>query len=276
MKKLVLPACIPILLFSCKKNDPGTPTSNGTILTSIRVEDYSGTNVSTLDSFYFDNSGRIVQMVHWDYDVAPSHAFYDSMTYKFTYNGSGNRPVSYTNTLFYASDNNESYTEDHTLSYDNQGRLIFDTSLAVYPTGSVARESYFKYTDGYTVINQSIAHKDVTDTIFINNGNVAKFSAYADSLGTGNFDFGYRYSYAAIPNPLYNAATSTSIGALLYVRTYYLDFISTYVPSASKDIFYASDLTYSYTVNAQGLPAKGQAKDRTTGELEESITYTYK
>jgi len=225
MKNLFLSFCIPIFLFGCKKDDANAPASTGNILTSIRADDYSGTNVLSVDSFSYDNSGRLLQIIHWDYDNAQGNSLYDSMTWKFTYNGSGNAPAT--------------------------------------------------YSSAYTVINQAAAHKDITDTIFMNNGNISKFSAYADSLGTGNFDFGYAYNYVGTPNPLYNSTISASIGPLLYVRTY-LDFISKYLPAGSKDIFYAPDLTYSYTTNSLGLPVKGLGKEKTTGELETSITYSYK
>jgi hypothetical protein len=274
MKKNILSICTLIFLFACKKDNSNTPSSTGKILTSIWANDLSGSNVLTVDSLSYDNIGRLLRIIQWDYDNTQDSALYDSVIWKFTYNGSGNTPSTYSTTLYYAADNNENYTEDHTLSYDNQSRVIFDTSLAVYTSGSVPRESYFKYTAAYTVINQAAAHKDITDTIFMNNGNISKFSAYADSLGTGNFDFGYAYTYAGTPNPLYNSTISACVGPLLYVRTN-LDFISKYLPAASKDIFYAPDLVYSYTANSLGLPVKGLAKDRTTGELEKSVTYNY-
>lgn len=272
MKKGVLSICTLIFLFACSKNNSNTPVIDK-LVTSIWWSN-SSDHTLTVDSLSYDNNKHIARIIKWDYDSTQNPILVDSTVWTFTYTGSANTPSSYSNNFYYGAFTNMNYTESHTLSYDNQGRVTFDTSMMVSTSGNTQRKSYFKYTAAYTVINQVAAYKDITDTIFMNNGNVAGFSAYAGSTGPGSFDYGFTYTYTNTLNPLYNSAISAGIGPLLLVRTD-LDFISKKLPDVAINLVSNQDLSLGYITESSGLPTKGLAKDRDSRAIIGSVTYHY-
>ena len=269
MKKSILSLCILIFFFACKKNDSNTPASTGTLVTSIRSSDYTQQQLS-IDSFVYDDHKNIIRIIVWDIDTLQVPVISDSTVLKFTYTGSGANPSSYLKNYYYGSTSGTpiiSDTENHTLTYDNQGRVIFDTTS---DNGGRARR--FKYTSSYIAVNQ-VPYKDTYDTLFLNNGNVTAYSAYSDQYG---IDFANVYTPAGTQNPFYNvnSAIGAAIGPLVFIEAY-VDFISKNSPATSKDDFNGINLEYSYTTNSAGLPLKVLAKDRGTGIVVGSLVYNY-
>ena len=271
MRKSILSVCALVCFFACKKHNSDNPASTGTLITSIRISDYTQHEL-TLDSFAYDDHKNITRIIQWDFDTLQVPVISDSTVWKFTYAGSGVNPSSYSLNFYYGSTSGTpiiTFTENHTLTYDNQGRVIFDTT-----SGNEARARYFKYTSSYVAASQ-INYKDAADTLFLNNGNVAQFSAFGSPLDIDP-DFIYYYTNTDTPNPLYNvnSAIGAGIGPLLLIETF-SDFISKNVPATYKDSFGDIDFTYTFTTNSSGLPVKALTKDRTTGTVVGSITYNY-
>jgi hypothetical protein len=211
MKKFTLFSLIlcVVAVWSChKSNSSKNPLDSGYYL-SAAVSVTAGTRI--VDSFYYDSAHRITQLIQTKYDTSTGTAITTVASTRFALAAGTNPPTGYT----YSIGGNMVL---HTLSYDNQNRVIKDTCSLTgfvtyysYPNGNIATKTLF---DGTAMNNQ-------IDTLYLSNGNVATANTWmpnnantADSL-EGSLKFGY----SGLANPMYHQAITSSIGPLLYILT---------------------------------------------------------
>lgn len=198
-----------LAIWSChKSNSSGTSNGSGYYLSST-VSMTAGTKV--VDSFYYDSAHRISQFVQYKYDSTTGTPDLAIASAQFALSAGSAPPGSYVYTI---SGNHV----PHTLSYDNQGRIIKDTCAVTgyvayysYPNGNIATTVYFT---GNRLDNQ-------IDTLYISGGNVATANTWmpnnagtADSLYTS-----LKFGYSSLVNPTYHQNITTSVGPLLYILT---------------------------------------------------------
>jgi hypothetical protein len=195
-----------IAVWSChKSNSSKTPLDSGYYLSSA-VSVSAGARI--VDSFDYDSAHRITQFIQTKYDTTTGTAVTAVASAQFTLAAGTTPPTGYVYSI-----NSNAVT--HTLSYDNQGRIIKDTCSA---TGFVA---YFSYPGGNiaaTILFTGTASNNQIDTLFMSSGNAATINTWmpnnagtADSL-QGSLKFGY----SGLANPMYHPAITSSIGPLLY------------------------------------------------------------
>jgi len=211
MKKIApffLILCV-IAVWSChKSNSSKNPSSSGYYLSSA-TSVTAGTRI--VDSFDYDSAHRITQLIQTKYDTSTGTAITTVASTQFALAAGTNPPTGYTYTI-------GGNAVIHTLTYDNQGRILKDTCPTTgfvtyysYPGGNIAATTLF---DGTAMNNQ-------IDTLYLSGGNVATANTWmpnnagtADSL-QGSLKFGY----SGLANPMYHQAITGSIGPLLYALT---------------------------------------------------------
>jgi hypothetical protein len=209
MKKLLLFLVLcAITVWSCKKSNSSKNSGSGYYLSAaVNVTD----KASLVDSMIYDSSHRLSAFLQIKYDTSTGVPLQTSTSILFTLPGGSAPATAYT----YQSPN--SY-ELHSLSYDNQGRIIKDTCAA---TGYVATFTYPANAIAIRVLYDGTPMNNQIDTLFMSGGNIAKANTWmpndagtADSL-QGSLNFGY----SSVTNPFYHPSISASVGPLLYVFT---------------------------------------------------------
>ena len=198
-----------IAVWSChKSNSSNNSTNSGYYLSSATSVT---TGVRVVDSFDYDSAHRITQLIQTKYDTTTGTAITTVAETQFALAAGTNPPTGYT----YSIGGNAVI---HTLTYDNQGRILKDTCPATgfvtyysYPNGNIAATTLF---DGTTMNNQ-------IDTIYLSGGNAATIDTWMpNNAGTADSLQGYlKFGYSSIANPMYHSAITSSIGPLLYTLT---------------------------------------------------------
>ena len=211
MKKFTLfflVLCV-IAVWSCHKSNPSkNPTDSGNYVSSaVSVS----TGVRIVDSFDYDSAHRLTQLIQTKYDTSTGTAVTSVATTQFALAAGTTPPTGYTYTI-------NGNTVIHTLTYDNQGRVLKDTCPT---TGFVTYYSYPSGNIAATVLFDGSAMNNQIDTLYMSGGNVATANTWmpnnagtADSL-QGSLKFGYN----GTANPMYHATMTNSIGPLLYILT---------------------------------------------------------
>jgi hypothetical protein len=200
--------CI-IIVSSCKKSSSSGSSSGSSYYVSSTVSMSTGTRI--VDSFQYDGENRISQFIQYKYDTSTGTAITTVATTSFSLPTGSAPATGYVYTI-----NGNSLT--HTLSYDNQNRVIKDTCPT---TGYVA---YFTYPNGNiasTVLFDGTAMNNQIDTLYMSAGNIATADSWepndegtADSL-QGSLKFGY----SSVANPSYHSAITGTVGPVLYLLT---------------------------------------------------------
>lgn len=201
-----------IAVWSChKSNSSKNPTDSGNYVSS--ATSYSaGTRI--VDSFDYDSAHRITQFIQTKYDTTTGTPISVVASTQFTLASGTNPPTGYTYTI-------GGNTVLHTLTYDNQGRIIKDSC----PTTGYA--AYFSYPSGniaatilFTGAANSATNNEI-DTLFMSSGNAATINTWMpNNAGTADSLQGsLKFSYSGTANPMYHPAITGSIGPLLYSLT---------------------------------------------------------
>jgi len=196
-------------IWSCHKSNSSGSSSGSGYYVSSATSITAGTKI--VDSFDYDSAHRLTQFIQTKYDTSTGTPVLTVASTQFTLAAGTTPPTGYV----YSINGN---TLVHTLSYDNQSRIIKDTCPT---TGFVA---YFTYPNGNiatTVLFDGTAIDNQIDTLYISGGNVATANTWlpnnagtADSL-QGSLKFGY----SGLANPMYHSTITNSIGPLLYILT---------------------------------------------------------
>jgi hypothetical protein len=266
-----------ILAASCTKTTPppgggsgsGTPNpTNGNFLSSIRN---SVSGISTLDSFTYDNSNRLISI------IVPNNG---GQTTTFTYSGSSPVPASYKIT------NSQSNEEDHQLWYDGQNRIIKDSTLSG-SLGNAGNVTYYSYANGI-IVAQTVGKNgpsagQVVDSAFLSNGNVASLHTYEiGATGTPQDTVldSVQFTYNSIVNPAFHQSIASTIGPLL-TNVGGFDFVSGYGVTTAKSWSKVGSLatttniqTYSWTLDSKGRGATETITDSKAGVVD-SFSFNY-
>jgi hypothetical protein len=199
-----------IAVWSCHKSSPSNNSLNSGYYLSSVVSVSAQARI--IDSFGYDSAHRITQIIQTRYDTTTGTPELAVATTQFTLASGSNPPTGYVYSI-----NGNAVT--HTLSYDNQGRVLKDTCPT---TGFV---TYFSYPNGNiaaTILFTGVANEasnNEIDTLYLSNGNATTINTWApnnantaDSL-QGSLKFGY----GGTANPMYHSTITGSIGPVLYV-----------------------------------------------------------
>ena len=250
-----------------------TPTSVG-LLTSVS-QCASGYRV--VDSLQYDSLGRLTAFLQYVYDSTKGSPLSSSFNTYFSYTSGSNLPNMYTQLI-----GGFSWSDQHKLTYDVQGRISEDTSLSgsgfvsrfSYPATGIASSLQFNETPGNNQI----------DTLFVTGGNVQSEHVYypneegtADSLSAS-----LQFGFTTYSNPGYISTASSAIGPLLYILAIdgyggYSDFVSKdavgQISGATDGLPGGSTVHITYTLDAQNRPVKAvEAYGQYTAA---STTFTY-
>jgi hypothetical protein len=195
-----------IVISSCHKSNSSGNSGSAYYLSST-VTTTAGARI--VDSFNYDTTHQLLGFFQTKYDTTTGTP--TTTTASAVFSGSSTQLTGY----IYSINGN---AVNHTLSYDNQNRIIKDTCPA---TGYVA---YFSYPGGniaITVLFTGTVANNQIDTLFMSGGNIAMANTWmpndegtADSL-QGSLKFGY----SALANPAYHQTITGSIGPVLYLLT---------------------------------------------------------
>lgn len=193
-----------VTALSCKKSNSSKNSPSGYYVSSA-VSVTSGSKL--VDSFVYDSS-RLAGFFQTKYDSTGGSPLLTSASVIFTLPAGAAPPTGYTTDI-------NGFTL-HTLTYDNQGRIIKDTCTT---NGYVAYFSYPGNNIAVTVLFDGTPMNNQIDTLYMSGGNITKAVTWmpndagtADSL-QGSLNF----SYSSVTNPFYHSAVTGSIGPLLYV-----------------------------------------------------------
>jgi hypothetical protein len=164
-----------------------------------------------VDSFDYDSSHRITQFIQNKYDTTTGTPELTVASTQFSLAAGTNPPTGYV----YSINGNAVV---HTLTYDNQNRIIKDTCPV---TGYVAIYSYPNGNIATTVLFNGTAMDNQIDTLYISGGNVATADTWQpNDAGTADSLQGVlKFGYSGLANPMYHSAITNSIGPLLYILT---------------------------------------------------------
>jgi hypothetical protein len=199
--------CI-MAIWSCHKSNSSGNSSASAYYLSSTVTATAGTRI--VDSFGYDTTiHQLTAFYQTKYDTTTGTPITTYASALFS--GGATLPSGYT---YYLNATNV----NHTLTYDNQSRIIKDTCPT---TGYVA---YFSYPSGniaITVLFTGTAANNQIDTLYMSGGNIATANTWmpndegtADSL-QGSLKFGY----SSLANPAYHQTITSSLGPLLYLLT---------------------------------------------------------
>jgi hypothetical protein len=243
---------------ACKKT---TTTSNNqpfsTTATSIRIYE-PAYHKFRVDSFVTDASKRLIKYIRYGTDSTFLPITPGSIEYDFSYSGIDSLPSSYSTT------NN---TNGNILQFDNQRRIILDSSVLIQNT------FYFSYSGTdiilYQQVSPSIGH--FIDTLTFTNENLTarKYWFFTPSY-TQHSNF--TISYSSLLNPL---SFPRSTGLLLFEISGQLDYISKNLfilsmndPNVTDQVIWTSD--------NKGRVVNGNEKLTTLfGTTIKLITYNY-
>ena len=274
MKHHILCLSICISIFGCTKSgysndpqpDPGPAISlKDSVASSFRSYDPGG-NLIHFDTLRFDTLHLMASITSETITGSGTSQWVDSGTFYFTCDPVSKLPVSYKlifRKYFYATD----MVEEHTLTYDNQNRVVLDSMISNSFDGYGPTGTHFIYGENALVqhvYRQSEDDYTELDSFLLVNNNL---NAYSQNAFDGtNWYNSYRVQKTAYPgntNPFYNAGIVSTIGGFLTFATS-LDFIS-------KDItiFQANDHQFTWTKDTKGRLLSGLGADGS------KIVYTY-
>lgn len=188
----------------------------------------------------------------------------DTMQYTFRFLGNDTLPAGLNAPSIFGFHNPPI---DHLLYYDNQSRIIKDSS-----TEGVVKT--FSYSDGFIYINRynptitngstSRFEENIFDTLTVPSGDVTHFKERNIYPGQPNptsiFQEEYDISYSTYMNPFYNAKTSPAVGILLYFLlknySYFNDYYSNHLHSA---IHWQPSFNYTWNTDSLNRVDKGFA-----------------
>lgn len=263
-----------ILLFSCKKNH-GPTTSKSGMATSYTTNSQSGFDqVSQTDSLYFDANQNLTKIRIIFYETRSGIIENDTSSFNFTINPATGLATSYTVMTHY-SPGSEPETESHNLIYDNQNRLIMDTTITKQNDPVYQSSVHFTYAGNMAICSEynltvSLGYAPIAvDTITLNNGNISRQVHY-EHAGSDSLVFDAANSmainnYSGFANPLYSQRLSSSLG--VFFRRQYLRLMPSYMDCLSKNL--PSDGIVKWTTDANGRVISGLTADGIT------ITFTY-
>jgi hypothetical protein len=247
-----------IVISSCKKNTSDNNQPVSTVAVSVHFSD-PDQHQFDLDSFVRDDKKRLSKLIYIGVDstVVPAKTY--TFEYDFNYTGNDSLPTSYT----------AMSTDNHKLQYDNQRRIIMDSSMQIHNT------FYFSYTPSGTILYQDLPSNigHYIDTMKVNNGNIASRSYwYFEPYSTQHINFAYTYS--SLANPL--SFSAIDIGLLLLEITGRRDYLSKNLWSqAVNDLFPETDNS-SWTTDKYGRVVSGQQTLSVAGKVTRRyITYIY-
>jgi hypothetical protein len=210
MKKLpyYLPLFL-IILYSCKKSNPGGSTPPSPYYLSSAVA--STTQRRIVDSFYYDTLHRVDTFTQTIYDTTSGTPVFNTWTIQFLYQDNNTQPSWYN----YYDLPLGGFGDYHLLSYDANNRIAKDTSLS--GSGEVTYYSYPNGNIATTILPEGTPENNFMDTMYISSGNISKEVLWISEIPgqpdafAGDADF----TYASYANPGYHAAFSNTIGPLL-------------------------------------------------------------
>jgi hypothetical protein len=254
MKKLLLPACLALLIFSCKDPVPSGPNNNNNpVITSYlsSIWDYSASD-TTIDSFSYSAGHNLATFAQYDYEPGVR----DSAIATFSFNGTDTIPDAY---IFNVSGQSAS----HQLFYDGQGRIIKDT--ATDGSDFVVHFVYGTNTITSTVLFDGTTNDDEVVTVTTSNGNMTHVSATA-----GGSTIDALYGYSTYANPAYYPAVAKSIAPLLLIQS--INTFGTYQDCISQKIAVSLNGTTAHiTTDGSGRVISGAVPG--TGDVENFYYY---
>lgn len=247
--------CLPLLIFSCKKNGPSAPAVDATQFYVASVRSYTPSSLG-IDSFTYSSSKLLTRYVQYSYDYSTGSTISDSLVFDFVYNGASTVPATYN-----FSQPSQGTNEVHQLTYDGQNRVTKDLCPArsdffinyAYPGNNLAAVVQFS-ASGF-LDNQ-------IDTLLFSNGNMSSEQIYfPNAAGTGDSLEGTLHiSYSAYGNPIYHPQIGGTIGHLLFILSFdgyqnFVDFNSKKLQNSVTDIeagLPPSTLNYNITTDSKG------------------------
>lgn len=278
MKKIhFLYLCLPLFIFSCKKNGSSAPAVDATQFYLASVRAYSP-GFLDLDSFTYNSNHLLSRYVQYSFDSTGGSPTGDSLIYNFSFSGNSKVPSSY---AFTDPAGGITSPQGHQLFYDGQNRIVEDSNL----NGSLYKTTY-SYPGNNLASNVgfyffgSVYRKD---TLIFSNGNLSSERIYyPNSAGTGDSLAGtYNFNYSSYGNPAYHPEIAGTIGHLLFNLSYdgtqnYGDFNSKdFVKSLSVIQPGVPGIPISYNLT---LDSKGRISQVTTSIYPPSqyrIVFTY-
>jgi len=270
MKKIFFLSCLTILLFSCKKKSNSVNQTSGSTSYLAAIKSYSP-GYKQVDSFGYDAGNRLTLFVQYVFDSTQGGtpmAGYTSMSFSYVDSTSA-VPVSYT-----ADYQGGLTNEVHQLYYDNQNRIIKDTTSAVGSGYVVTYYSYPNNNIASTVLFDGTYSNTQVDTMFLSNGNIARTSIYYPQSPDSAYT---TLSFSSYANPGYHSNIASTIGPLLNIFSIDgfggIDFVSQKIETGASVVDDGSPaIGVTYTVT---LDSKGRVGELTAPGVSGEAVYSY-
>jgi hypothetical protein len=206
----------------------------------------------SVDSFGYDAGNRLTSFVQSIFDSTQGGApvsGYTAMIFSYT-NSNSIVPA------FYTANYSDGTSEVHQLYYDNQNRIIKDTTSAVGSGYVVTYYSYPNNNIASTVLFDGTYDDTQVDTMYLSNGNITNTSIYYPQTPDSAYA---TLSFSSYTNPGYHSAIATTIGPLLNIFSIDafggIDFVSQKTAistSVIDDGSPAMGVTYTITPDSKG------------------------
>jgi len=277
---------------------PTGPTGNPVTATGLpsKVTDYKpGAGISgqrVITEFSYDANGWPAVIRMHSFDTSGTIPYTDSFRIDFQPTGGDNPPKSYDITWMVGTAPPAfGATEHHLLYYDNQNRIIKDSTnttnwldLAANKFTYSANRIFVDRFDYSSQFPNASVTPYTSDTLTLTNANITAYSSYY--LGGGGSDLVETDTYTTSKsvNPLYQAKIANSLGAMLrftYIGFSYIgDFISPSLMDRWTYQYRVSippwGLNYTWTTDASGKVVLGTGMDPTNGiGISEIYTFDY-
>lgn len=225
-------------------SDGGNPVNNS-YLASVRT---IAPGTLLIDSFTYDDQHRVGRFAQYETDGSNN----GKIIMDFSFSGSNTPPTGYTRI------ENGGSPDEHTLTYDGQGRIMKDTGVS-----GTHFVTYYTYSGSYIIskiLFDGTENDAQIDTLTITNGNVTSERVWGEDQGAWEDQGEIVLGRATAANPGYKEQVAKTVGPLLYVLSVYNyggygDYISKAVMNkitGNAEGIPPSGLNYSATLDASG------------------------
>jgi hypothetical protein len=287
----VLALIILSALFSCTRTVTPTPPVPPATTSSLSITEYKPHVQKLVTDLTYDADQWPATIRIHSFDTLGGIGYRDTALITFQRSNSANPPESYDiNWLIGTSPPDFGATEHHLLYYDNQSRIIKDSTSQT--TGLDLASTVFIYNGNLITIQKYSYAAQVPgswlmyeqDTLNLASGNIGGYIGYYLGNGTSPiFTELDSYMSSDAGNPLYQPSVANSLGALFrsdFIGYNYIgDFISPklmsqwgYTPSQNQAL---TQLDYAWTTDTQGRVVQGSGTDVNGGGPADIFTFQY-
>ena len=284
MKYLIYCPIIAFAFFSCSKSStttPPPPVTHDSILKSFSVYEPQS-HYNTVVVYGYNQLSQLATLHIINYDSSSGTPKTDSNVIVLTQTSTTTPPGAYDITFHTQGGPPAGLSEHHLLFYDNQDRIILDSTTVNTTTNYTA--THFTYDGNGNTTIEWFTFDPLTpgsntylqiDTMNVPVKNMVSDIGYT-SPGTG-FKHLITRTFTTEINPMYNIALSNSLGSLISFNSL-IDFRSNNLPAqmVNEDASMTSvTLNFVWTKDAYGRITQGTGKEPISGLDGQVYTFNY-